>query len=49
VELIKAFKFNLKEQRLCYISHIFNLIAKAYLFGQDVSSFKDDFEKAGPP
>ena len=33
VELGKAIGFELKEKRLRYMGHIFNLIAKAYLFG----------------
>jgi hypothetical protein len=36
VELGKAIGFKPKAKRLRCIGHILNLIAKAYLFGQDV-------------
>jgi hypothetical protein len=48
VELAKVLKFDPKEKRLRCIGHILNLIAESYLFGQDASSFKADFKKAGP-
>jgi hypothetical protein len=31
------------------MGHIINLIAQAYLFGQDYTSFEDEFKKAGAP
>jgi hypothetical protein len=34
------------QKRLHYISYIFNLIAKLYIFGQDVLTFKEDYKKA---
>ena len=49
VELRKAIGFEPKERRLRYIGHIINLIAKAYLYGQDVSLFQEDYKKAGRP
>jgi hypothetical protein len=36
-----------KEKRLCYIGYILNLIAKAYLFGIDVSDFQKKYKNAG--
>jgi hypothetical protein len=42
-------KFDPKEKRLRYISHILNLIAEEYLFGQDYSTFEEEFKKAGAP
>jgi hypothetical protein len=47
-ELAKTIGFDPKQKRLRYMGHILNLIAKAYLFGQDASSFDKDFKKAGP-
>jgi hypothetical protein len=41
VELVKTLGFDPKAKRLCYIGHIFNLIAKRYLYRQDVSKFKE--------
>jgi hypothetical protein len=48
VELSKKLDFVPEQQRLWCTSHVFNLIAEAYLFGQDAKSFDDDFKKAGP-
>jgi hypothetical protein len=47
VELVKTLKFDPKERRLRCIGHILNLIAERYLFGQDVSVFKEEYKKAG--
>ena len=41
--------FDLKAKRLRYISHIFNLIAERYLYGQDVTKFEEQYSKAGAP
>ena len=35
--------FNVEEKRLRYIGHIFNLIAEQYLFGQDASSYEEEY------
>jgi hypothetical protein len=40
-------KFDPKVKRLRYIRHVLNLIAKAYLFGQDTSNFKAKFKEQG--
>ena len=34
------------QKQLRYISYILNLVAKLYIFGQDVSTFKEDYKKA---
>jgi hypothetical protein len=47
-ELAKDICFNPEEKRLCCIGHVLNLIAEAYLFGQDVSGFQKQFKEAGP-
>jgi hypothetical protein len=47
VELSKSIDFDPKERRLCYISHIINLIAKQYLFGQNLKSFENEYKEAG--
>ena len=49
IELAKYIHFEPKERRLRYMGHILNLIAKAYLFGQDCTSFEDEYKQAGPP
>ena len=49
VELGKALNFDPRERRLRYIGHIINLIAKAYFFGQDYSTFKAEQKKVGGP
>jgi hypothetical protein len=41
--------FNPKEKRLRYMGHVLNLIAKAYLFGQDATTFDNEFKVAGAP
>jgi hypothetical protein len=45
--LSKSIDFDPKERRLCCISHIINLIAKQYLFGQNLKSFENEYKKAG--
>ena len=47
IKLVKTLGFNPKVKRLCYISYIFNLITKQYLYRQDVSKFKEQYLKAG--
>lgn len=48
VALSEALDFDPIERRLRCMGHILNLIAESYLFGQDASSFDEDFKKAGP-
>jgi hypothetical protein len=45
VKLSKIIRFKLMQKQLRYISHIFNLIAKLYIFRQDISTFKEDYKK----
>jgi hypothetical protein len=40
IELTKPMGFDTKEKKLYYINHILNLIAKVYLFSQDISDFQ---------
>ena len=40
--------FNPVAKRLYCMGHMLNLVAEAYLFGQDAASFQDDYKKAGP-
>jgi hypothetical protein len=47
VELSKTLKFDPKVKRLRYIRHVLNLIAKAYLFGQDAFDFEAKFKEQG--
>ncbi len=49
VELANTMGFNPKEKRLRCMGHVLNLIAEAYLYGQDVSDFEKKFKDAGPP
>ena len=39
--------FDPKAKRLRYMGHVLNLIAKAYLFGQDASDFEAKFKEQG--
>jgi hypothetical protein len=48
VEFSKKLDFVPKQRRLWYTSHVFNLIAETYLFGQDTKSFDDNFKKTKP-
>jgi hypothetical protein len=41
VELSKSMGFDPKAKRLRCMGHVLNLIAEAYLYGQDVSDFED--------
>jgi hypothetical protein len=41
-------RFDPKQKRLRCMGHIINLIATAYLFGQDEASFDDEYKKASP-
>jgi hypothetical protein len=45
-ELTKQLDFDPILKRLRYMGHIINLIAKSYIFRQDVSSWEDNFKKA---
>ena len=47
VELSKTLKFDPKVKRLRCIGHVLNLIAEAYLFGQDASDFEAKFKEQG--
>lgn len=47
MELAKTIGFDLKLKRLRYIGHVLNLIAKAYLYRQDVLDFKKKFKEQG--
>jgi hypothetical protein len=47
IELAKTLGFDLKLKRLRYAGHIFNLIAKRYLYRQDVSKFEEQYSKTG--
>jgi hypothetical protein len=39
--------FDPKAKRLRYMGHVLNLIAKAYLYGQDASDFEVQFKEQG--
>jgi hypothetical protein len=47
VELLKSMGFDLRTKRLRYMGHILNLIAEAYLYGQDASDFEQQFNEKG--
>ena len=47
-ELAKTMGFDPILKQLCYIGHIINLITESYIFGQDASTWEDNFKKAGP-
>jgi hypothetical protein len=47
-ELGKSMDLDPILKRLRCIGHIINLIAESYIFGQDASSWEDNFKKAGP-
>jgi hypothetical protein len=47
-ELGKTMGFKPIKKRLCYMGHILNLIAESYIFGQDISTFKENYKKALP-
>ena len=47
-ELAKSIEFDPAQKRLRCMGHIINLIAEAYLFGQDASTYNEAFKKAGP-
>ena len=48
VKLSKTMRFEPMQKRLRCIGYIFNLIAKLYIFGQDISTFEEDYKKASP-
>jgi hypothetical protein len=47
IKLARSIDFLPAERRLRYISHVLNLIAEQYLFGQDASSFEANYKVAG--
>jgi hypothetical protein len=47
-ELGKAMGFEPIQKRLRCIGYILNLIAESYIFGQDSSTFKENYKKALP-
>jgi len=47
-ELGKTIRFKPIRKRLRYMGYILNLIAKLYIFKQDVSTFKENYKKALP-
>ena len=47
VELAKTIGFDPKAKRLRYMGHVLNLIAEAYLYGQDASDFEKQFKEQG--
>jgi hypothetical protein len=48
VELGKTMGFEPIQKRLRYMGHIINLIAESYIFGQDISTFEENYMKASP-
>jgi hypothetical protein len=46
VKLGKTIRFKPIQKRLRYIGYIINLIAKLYIFGQDILTFKENYIKA---
>ena len=46
VKLSKIIRFKLIQKQLYYISYIINLIAKLYIFGQDILTFEENHIKA---
>ena len=47
VELSKSMGFDPKAKRLRCMGHVLNLIAEAYLYGQDASNFEKQFKEQG--
>jgi len=45
VKLSKTIGFKLMQKQLRYMGYILNLIAKSYIFGQDILTFKEDYKK----
>jgi hypothetical protein len=48
VKLRKTIGFEPIQKRLRYMGHIINLIAKSYIFGQDILTFEENHMKALP-
>jgi hypothetical protein len=46
VKLRKTIRFEPIQKRLRYIGYIINLIAKLYIFGQDILTFEENYIKA---
>jgi hypothetical protein len=47
-KLGKTMGFEPIQKRLRCMGHILNLIAESYIFGQDVSTFEENYKKASP-
>jgi hypothetical protein len=47
-ELGKTIGFEPIQKRLRCIGYILNLIAKSYIFGQDILTFRENYKKASP-
>jgi hypothetical protein len=48
VKLRKTIRFKLIQKQLRYMGYIINLIAKLYIFGQDILTFEENYIKALP-
>ena len=48
VKLRKTIRFKLIQKQLRYMGYIINLIAKLYIFEQDILTFKENYIKALP-
>jgi hypothetical protein len=46
VKLRKTIRFKLIQKQLRYMGYIINLIAKLYIFGQDILTFEENYIKA---
>jgi hypothetical protein len=46
IKLGKTIGFKLIQKRLRYMGYIINLIAKLYIFGQDILTFEENYMKA---
>jgi len=46
VKLSKTIGFKLMQKQLRYMGYILNLIAKLYIFGQEIFTFEEDYKKA---
>jgi len=45
IKLRKTIRFEPIQKQLRYIGYIINLIAKLYIFGQDILTFKENYIK----
>jgi hypothetical protein len=48
VKLSKIIGFKPMQKQLRYMGYILNLIAKLYIFGEDILIFEEDYKKALP-